>query len=1141
MKRRLFGQLSLVTAALLVLATLPVRAASLQILHGHIPPATAESSPVGRLPQTNKLQLEIGLPYRNQAEFANLVNEIYDPASTNFHHYLTPQQFIERFAPSPADYQAVIDFARAHNLTITKTFPDSTLLVVTGMVADIEKTFHLNLRLYPHPTENRNFFAPDAEPSLDLDVAVLDIAGLDNFIVPHPMNLIHKRSSRPPNSQAWTGSGPGNNFIGNDFRAAYVPGVTLTGAGQTVGLLEFDGFYSADVTSYESLATLPNVPVNTELLNGFNGSPGENNIEVALDIDMAISMAPGLSKVIVYEGTSANTILTQMLDDNTAKQLSASWTYSVNSTTSNLFQRLGAQGQSFFNASGDSGAYTGTPSSPTDDPYLTSVGGTSLTTTGDGGSWVSETVWNWYTTGEGKAAGSGGISKSFSLPSWQSGVSMANNQGSTSHRNLPDVALTADNIWVIYDDGSSGEVGGTSAATPLWAGLTALVNQQAAANGQSSVGFLNPALYAIGKGSNYNNCFHDITTGNNTNSSTSTKFFAVAGYDLCTGWGTPNGPNLIAALAPGPPVITQQPSNASVLAGVNATFTVGASGAGTLFYHWRFNGTNLSGATNTSYTVTNAQNANQGNYSVLVSNSVSSVVSSNALLTVDSLPIISTQPQGESLTVGNNASFSVTASGPPTLSYQWQLNSTNLTNNSRISGSQSSGLAITGVLTSDAGNYSVVITNAFGATNSATAALVVAKAATTVTWSNPAPVVYGTALGVAQLNASASQPGSFVYSPASGSVPNAGVTTLSVVFTPSDPADYLGATNSVSLTVNSAPLTVTASNATRIYGQANPAFTASIAGAVNGDVFTATATCSATATNLPGNYPIVPGITDPNNRLTNYTVASVNGTLTITPAAAPTITGINPATGSTNGGTSVTISGTGFENGATVNFGLLPAASVTVSNATNLVAVTPAVPATGPVNVILTNTDGQSVAITNGFTYTASQIVYSAPQITAGPTNQSVALGSNAAFTVTANGSGTLVYQWLFNNTNLAGATNYTLALTNAQPANAGPYFVIVTNLYGAATSSVATLSIPGQPVSLASAPGALRFANGQFQLQISGLTGQGPVIIESSTDMVNWLPIFTNLSGYGQFQFTDTNAGNNPLNFYRAITPPAQ
>jgi subtilase family serine protease len=1127
------------SVALVFLSGLTSLAASRQTLEGHIPELAKSLSPVGRLSATNRLELEIGLPYRNQSEFANLVSEIYDPASTNFHHYLTPEQFIEHFAPSPTDYQAVIDFARAHNLAVTKTFPDFTLLVVTGSVADIEAAFHLNLRLYPHPTEHRNFFAPDAEPSLDLDVAVLDIAGLDNFVVPHPMNLVHKSSTRPANAQAWTGSGPGNNFMGNDFRAAYVPGVTLTGASQSVGLLEFDGYYSNDITAYKSLASLPNVPVNTEGDN-FNSSPGGNNVEVALDIDMAISMAPGLTQVIVYEGTSASTILTQMLNDNTAKQLSASWTYSANKTTTNLFQRLGAQGQSFFNAAGDSGAYTGAPAPPTDDPYLTSVGGTSLTTTGPGGAWSSETVWNWFTTGEGNGAGSGGISQSYSLPAWQQGVSMANNQGSTSHRDLPDVALTADNIWVIHDNGSAGEFGGTSVASPLWAAFTALVNQQAASNGLSSVGFLNPALYAIGKGSIYNACFHDITTGNNTNSSTSTKFFAVPGYDLCTGWGTPNGPNLIAALAPGSPFIVQQPANASVLAGANASFSVGAVGLGTLTYHWRFNGTNITGATSSSYTVTNAQNGNQGNYSVVVTNSMGSVTSTNAVLAVDSFPIITSQPQGENLTVGNNASFSVTASGPAPLNYQWQLNGANLSNNARITGSQGSSLAITGILAGDAGSYRVVITNAFGTSNSTAASLTVAKAATTITWSNPAPILYGTALGAVQLNASASQTGVFNYTPPAGTVLNAGVSLLSVVFTPNDPADYLGATNGVSLHVNPAPLTVTASNAARIYGQPNPVFTASIAGATNGDIFTATASCSAAPTNLPGTYPIVPGISDPNNRLTNYNVSSVNGTLTITPAPAPTITGIDPGSGSTNGGTSVSVFGTGFENGATVTFGSIAAVSVTVSNATNLIAVTPANATIGDVDVIVTNADGQSVDFTNGFTYTASQVIGSAPLINAGPSNQVTTVGGSADFTVTAGGSGTLVYQWLFNSASLSGATNSSLAFTNVQSSNAGPYYVIVTNLYGAATSSVATLSVSGLPVSFAS-PTAAQYSNGQFVLQISGLTGQGPVVIQSSTDFVNWLPIFTNPPGFGQFQFIDTNAGNAPFNYYRAVTPPSQ
>src|SRR5438105_2209317 len=211
-----------------------------------------------------------------------------------------------------------------------------------------------------------------------------------------------------------------------------------------------------------------------------------------------------------------------------------------------------AQGQSFFNASGDSDAFLpgevddpgffGTPSAS---PNITQVGGTTLSTSGPRGSWTSETVWNF---GDGSGS-SGGISTYYSIPVWQQGISMSANLGSTSHRNIPDVALTADNVFVIADGGYGYTgVGGTSVAAPLWAGFTALVNQQAASSGSPSVGFLNPALYAIGKGSSYSADFHDIKTGNNKWSGSPNLFPAVAGYDLCTGWGTPVGQNLINAL-----------------------------------------------------------------------------------------------------------------------------------------------------------------------------------------------------------------------------------------------------------------------------------------------------------------------------------------------------------------------------------------------------------------------------------------------------------------------------------------------------------------------------------------------------------------------------------------------------------------
>jgi PKD repeat protein len=341
-----------------------------------------------------------------------------------------------------------------------------------------------------------------------------------------------------------------------------------------VGLLEFDGYYANDIRSYESQAGLPNVTLANVLLNRFNGKPGANNAEVALDIEMVISMAPGVSKVMVYEGTSGNSMLSRMASDNQAKQISASWSYPINSTTENLFRQLGAQGISFFNASGDSDAYSGTSPTPTDDPYITIVGGTTLAMNGAGGSYAAETVWNWN---NGQGTG-GGISTRYSIPTWQQGLDMTANQGSTSRRNFPDVALTADNVYVTYDNGSAGAFGGTSCAAPLWAGFMALVNQQAAANGRPTAGFINPAVYALGKGADYANGFHDITVGNNTSTTSPSAFFAVPGYDLCTGWGTPTGSNLINALTL-PPVVNFTANPTSGIAPLTVCFTNLSRGA----------------------------------------------------------------------------------------------------------------------------------------------------------------------------------------------------------------------------------------------------------------------------------------------------------------------------------------------------------------------------------------------------------------------------------------------------------------------------------------------------------------------------------------------------------------------------------
>jgi subtilase family serine protease len=321
------------------------------------------------------------------------------------------------------------------------------------------------------------------------------------------------------------------------------------------------------------------------LIDGFDGD--DTNIDYAIevtgDIEMAISMAPGLSSVLVYEGptplyeaplatnyvqystTTAqiNDVLNRMATDNLASQLSCSYEMDINLSTVQIFQQYAAQGQSFFQGSGDAGAYPGAIDEPADDPYITIVGGTTLTTTGPEGAWVSETVWLTPATSDPllgntpEEASGGGVSLTYGIPAWQQGISMTANQGSTTMRNLPDVALVANNVDVVWgNDYLGGLLGtgldlptaGTSLATPLWAGFMALVNQQAAANGQPPVGFANPALYAIGKSTNYHSCFHDITTGNNITPNSPSKYYATAGYDLCTGWGTMIGGNLMQAL-----------------------------------------------------------------------------------------------------------------------------------------------------------------------------------------------------------------------------------------------------------------------------------------------------------------------------------------------------------------------------------------------------------------------------------------------------------------------------------------------------------------------------------------------------------------------------------------------------------------
>jgi subtilase family serine protease len=399
------------------------------------------------------------------------------------------------------------------------------------------------------------FFAPDREPSIALAIPLWHVSGLDNYSIPHPQLVkkgeyaaAHGISPDTVVSHATTGSGPSASFLGSDMRAAYYGSGSLNGSGQTLGLFEYAGINASDITLYYKNAkeTNPNnlsvVSTDGTATTCSGGSSCSSDGEQALDVTQAQGMAPGLSKVVMYVGSTDTAIISAMTtttDSNGVLPLTLScswgWTPEDASTLDPYFEKMAAQGQSFFVASGDSGEWTksgNAESWPADDAHIISVGGTDLTTSSAAGPWKSETAWS---------DSSGGISPNdIAIPSWQqiSGVITSTNKGSTKYRNGPDVAANANFTFYTCAMGScqANEYGGTSFAAPMWAAFVALANQQIASNGSTSyVGFFNPTIYANNApgGTTYSSTFHDITSGKNE------KYSTEKGYDLVTGWGSP--------------------------------------------------------------------------------------------------------------------------------------------------------------------------------------------------------------------------------------------------------------------------------------------------------------------------------------------------------------------------------------------------------------------------------------------------------------------------------------------------------------------------------------------------------------------------------------------------------------------------
>jgi hypothetical protein len=560
------------------------------LLTHHVRQAMQDGSArsIGRLPASQAMNLVIALPLRNEDQLDQLLKDLYDPASPGYRQFLTVEQFTEMFSPTQQEYAAALDFAKENGFTVTGTSSNRLIVQVSGSVANVEAAFHVNIGVYQHPTENRTFYAPDREPTTNLTFSLWHVSGLDNYSIPHPAGLDKRSDGAGSSSNATTGSGPSASFLGSDMRAAYYGGTALTGAGQSVGLLEFHGTDLADLTTYFTNAKQTNnVPItllstdgtSTSCLDSMAGGNCDDT-EQTLDITQALGMAPGLSSLVVYVGSSDAAIFNAMATANPLNaQLGSSWTWTPSDPTTDdpYFKEFAAQGQNLFQAAGDNKKWTTTGKAseiyPADDVYVTSVGGTDLATSSAAGPWASETAW---------ANSGGGISPDeLAIPSWQTAAAAGCASCSQTYRNGPDVSANANYTFYVCADQTTctaNNWGGTSFAAPMWAGYMALINQQSVANGKKTLGFINPSLYSIGAGSSYTTDFHDITSGSN-------GYPAATGYDLATGWGSPNGSGLINALAGSSSAATiTSPTPGSTLTSASTTFTWNAGPAGTTGY-----------------------------------------------------------------------------------------------------------------------------------------------------------------------------------------------------------------------------------------------------------------------------------------------------------------------------------------------------------------------------------------------------------------------------------------------------------------------------------------------------------------------------------------------------------------------------
>ncbi|MDP3069352.1 MAG: immunoglobulin domain-containing protein [Opitutaceae bacterium] len=466
------------------------------------------------------------------------------------------------------------------------------------------------------------------------------------------------------------------------------------------------------------------------------------------------------------------------------------------------------------------------------------------------------------------------------------------------------------------------------------------------------------------------------------------------------------------------PVITIQPAAQAVVAGGTATFAVVATGQPAPTYQWLFNGATIAGATAATLTRTNVQAANVGTYSVRVTNSIGTVTSAGAALTIVPLPVITAPPAALSIVAGSPASFTVAATGTAPLTYQWRKDGVNL------AGATAATFAIAVAQTSDAGSYTVVVTNPGGSVTSAAAALTVAR--------NFAGTYFGTfdgGRGSWALVVTSDRVGTFV-----GFLnnPRAGIVATVAVA-----ADGTFRTESTLIQPLFAPPVQILSG--------RPVAAASTAFTLSGTIGTTAVTGTLEGLNVP---------------FTGTLDAPIGGT------PSP-LTGIYQTTGAASAGTTYTVVGSSGRTVMAMTIGptlvdgglgtLATNGAFTLTTPDNTKIAGTVVPATGGITTAVTPAVGAPVTATGSRTEGLG-----APVVTQLPAAQTVTAGAAVTLTVTAGGRTPLTYQWKRDGSDLPGATAATLTIAAAQPGDAGAYTCLVTNADGAVATAPAALTVAG-------------------------------------------------------------------------------